>query len=52
MPRTRKLARAFYLNPDVIGIARTLIGKHLFTHIEGALTVILILADKHILYTI
>ncbi|MCU0451365.1 MAG: DNA-3-methyladenine glycosylase [Bernardetiaceae bacterium] len=33
-----KLPPDFYLNPDVVAVARQLLGKHLFTCWEGALT--------------
>jgi DNA-3-methyladenine glycosylase len=33
-----KLTRAFYQRPDVVQIARELIGKYLFTTIDGVLT--------------
>ncbi len=33
-----KLSEHFYLNEDVIGLSRALIGKYLFTHLDGCLT--------------
>ncbi|AIZ64774.1 3-methyladenine DNA glycosylase [Hymenobacter sp. DG25B] len=33
-----KLPASFYQRPDVVQIARELIGKHLFTHFDGVLT--------------
>ncbi|KAA9338702.1 DNA-3-methyladenine glycosylase [Hymenobacter busanensis] len=33
-----KLSAAFYRRPDVVTIARELLGKHLFTRIDGVLT--------------
>ena len=33
-----KLPRAFFQRPDVLTIARELLGKHLYTHIDGAIT--------------
>jgi len=33
-----KLPRSFYLNPDVVNVARQLIGKVLFTRISGVIT--------------
>jgi DNA-3-methyladenine glycosylase len=33
-----KLDRTFYLRPDVVQVARDLIGKYVFTHFEGGIT--------------
>ena len=33
-----KLPAAFFQHPDVLTIARDLLGKHLYTHIDGVLT--------------
>ena len=33
-----KLPAAFFQRPDVLAIARELLGKHLYTHIDGVLT--------------
>jgi len=33
-----KLDRSFYTRPDVVQIARDLIGKYLFTHFDGGIT--------------
>ena len=33
-----KLSRDFYTRPDVVRISRELIGKHLFTRMNGRLT--------------
>ncbi len=33
-----KLPRSFYLRPDVVQIAKELLGKHLFTKLNGTLT--------------
>ncbi|MCF8230469.1 MAG: DNA-3-methyladenine glycosylase [Bacteroidales bacterium] len=30
-----KLERSFYLNPDVVAVARSLLGKYLYTNFEG-----------------
>ena len=37
MPHS-KLPAAFFQRPDVLAIARDLLGKHLYTHIDGVLT--------------
>lgn len=34
-----KLPEAFYLNDDVVSVARQLLGKYLFTNIDGKITV-------------
>lgn len=33
-----KITESFYLNPDVVQVARELLGKYLFTNIDGKLT--------------
>lgn len=33
-----KLAESYYLSPNVVGIAKSLIGKYLFTRIDGLVT--------------
>ena len=38
MPIPAKLPASFFQRPDVLAIARDLLGKHLYTHIDGVLT--------------